>query len=314
MLQTWFDYLGIEPDTTGYGEKIISGIGGFLGVFAVFLASAAVLGDSSVPYVVASMGASAVLLFAAPHGKLSQPWNLIGGHLISAAIGVACAQWIPDIHLAGAAAVGAAIAAMYFLGCIHPPGGASALVAVIGGAEIQSLGYEYLLLPVGLNVLVILAAAIVVNSVFAWRRYPAHLHRVLQPVQPSEPAPPVLSTKDLDFALRQVGTYVDVSGDDLSSIYRLAEHHAQSAHVPVEALRVGHCYSNGKYGTEWSVRQITAESAGEESETLIDYRVIAGAGRRRTGTCSRIDFARWAKHEVCRNETTWQRVEPPPQN
>jgi hypothetical protein len=124
----------------------------------------------------------------------------------------------------------------------------------------------------------------------------------------------VLSTKDLDYALRQVGTYVDVSGDDLSSIYLLAEHHAQSAHVPVEALRVGHCYSNGKYGTEWSVRQITAESAGEESETLIDYRVIAGAGRRRTGTCSRIDFARWAKHEVCRNETTWQRVEPPPQN
>lgn len=314
MLQTWFDYLGIEPDTTGYGEKIISGIGGFLGILAVFLASDSVLRGSSVPYIVASMGASAVLLFAAPHGKLSQPWNLIGGHLISAAIGVACAQWIPDIYVAGATAVGSAIAAMYFLGCIHPPGGASALVAVVGGAEIHALGYKYVLLPVGLNVLVILMAAILVNSVFAWRRYPAHLHRVLNPVQPAEPVPPALSTKDLDFALRQVGTYVDVSGDDLSSIYRLAEHHAQSAHVPVEALRVGDCYSNGKYGTEWSVRQIVAESAGEESETLIDFRVIAGTGRRRTGTCSRLDFARWAKHQVRRNENTWQRVDLPAQD
>jgi len=152
-----------------------------------------------------------------------------------------------------------------------------------------------------------------VNFIFAWRRYPAHLHRALQPAQSSEP-PPVRSTKDLDFALRQVGTYVDVSGDDLSGIYRLAEHHAQCARVPVEALRVGHYYSNGKYGTEWSVRQITAESAGEDSETLIDYRGIAGAGRRRTGTSSRIDFARWAKHEVYRNESTWQRVELPPRN
>lgn len=314
MFQTWFDYLGIEPDTTGYGEKIISGVSGFLGVFAIFLASAAVLADSSVPYVVASMGASAVLLFAAPHGKLSQPWNLIGGHLISAAIGVACAQAILDIHLASAIAVGSAIIAMYFLGCVHPPGGASALVAVIGGAEIQSLGYGYLLLPVGLNVLVILVAAIAVNFIFSWRRYPAHLHRVLQPVQSSKPLPPVLSTKDLDLALRQVGTYVDVSGDDLSSIYRLAEHHAQSTHVPVEALRVGHCYSNGKYGAAWSVRQITAESAGEESETLIDYRVVAGSGRRRNGTSSRIDFARWAKHEVCRHGTNWQRVQPSPRD
>ena len=94
-------------------------------------------------YIVPSMGASAVLLFAVPHSALGQLWNVIGGHLISAGIGVACYQWLPSNGIAAGASVGLAIGAMYYTRCIHPPGGATALAAVIGGPNIHALGYQY---------------------------------------------------------------------------------------------------------------------------------------------------------------------------
>ena len=97
-------------------------------------------------YIVTSMGASVVLLFAVPHSALGQLWNVIGGHLISAAIGVACYQWLPSNGIAAGASVGLAIGAMYYTRCIHPPGGATALAAVIGGQNIHALGYRISLL------------------------------------------------------------------------------------------------------------------------------------------------------------------------
>ena len=97
-------------------------------------------------YIVPSMGASAVLLFAVPHSALGQLWNVIGGHLISDAIGAACYQWLPSNGIAAGASVGLAIGAMYYTRCIHPPGGATALAAVIGGQNIHALGYRISLL------------------------------------------------------------------------------------------------------------------------------------------------------------------------
>jgi len=90
-------------------------------------------------YIVPSMGASAVLLFAVPHSALGHLWNVIGGHLISSAIGVACYQRLPSNGIAAGASVGLAIGAMYYTRCIHPPGGATALAAVIGGQNIHAL-------------------------------------------------------------------------------------------------------------------------------------------------------------------------------
>lgn len=307
MLKTSFAYLGIEPDNAGHREKIVSGIGGFAGIFAVVVVSTLVTANRDLPYIVASMGASAVLLFAAPHGKLSQPWNLIGGHLISAMVGVSCAHWIANTQVAAALAVGLAITFMYYLRCTHPPGGATALVAVIGGPQIHALGYGYLLIPVGLNVLVILVAALAVNYLLVWRRYPAHLHRRLRP-EPVVPTTPVLRSSDFEYAMRRIGSYVDVTYEELETIYRLAEHHAQVDHMPVDGIRLGHYYSNGKYGAEWSVRQVVDEGQGTADDDLLIFKVVAGNGRRSTGTSSRLEFARWAKHEVYLNENSWQRV------
>ena len=121
-------------------------------------------------YIVPSMGASAVLLFAVPHSALGQLWNVIGCHLISAAIGVACYQWLPSNGIAAGASVGLAIGAMYYTRCIHPPGGATALAAVIGGQNIHALCYQYILTPIAINTTTILLVALLFNALFHWRR------------------------------------------------------------------------------------------------------------------------------------------------
>jgi len=141
------------------------------------LISQAQLGAAGSVGLVASMGASAVLLFAVPHGPLSQPWAVFAGHLVSALIGVACSRAIDDPALAGPLAVGLAIGAMHYLRCIHPPGGATALSAVLGGETVQQLGYWFVLTPVLLNALTLLAIALVFNYPFPWRRYPRVLGR-----------------------------------------------------------------------------------------------------------------------------------------
>lgn len=123
-------YLGIDANPVSHLEKIISGIGGFLSIFSIIYISSLYVGVEAV-YVIPSMGASAVLLFAVPHSALGQLWNVIGGHLISAAIGVTCARYLPG-GIAAAASVGLAIGVMYYAHCLHPPGGATALSAVIG--------------------------------------------------------------------------------------------------------------------------------------------------------------------------------------
>jgi CBS domain-containing membrane protein len=101
-----------------------------------------------------------VLLFAVPHRPLSQPWALVGGHMVSAVIGVACASLDTALFIASALAVALASGAMYDLRCIHPPGGAT---AVAGGESVHARGFHYLVTPVLINVSIILLVAIVFN-------------------------------------------------------------------------------------------------------------------------------------------------------
>ncbi len=213
------------PATThvGLAEQAVSALGGFLGIYLVFLLSHAILGSEGGVWMVVSMGATAVLLFGVPHGLLSQPWPLFGGHLVSALIGVTCALWVPDQGLASACAVGLAVGAMHLLRCIHPPGGATALAAVLGGPGITALGYQYVLAPVLLNVAIIFAVAVVANYPFAWRRYPIQLMRF-------EPAPAPaarLHEEDIEFALHEMHVIVDVTPEELMQIAERALRHAE---------------------------------------------------------------------------------------
>lgn len=202
-------------------EHWVSSVGGLVGILAVLWVSHFWLGGHGGVLAIASMGASAVLLFAAPHGALSQPWPVLGGHLASALVGVTCARWLGgEPMLAASLAVALAIAAMYSLRCLHPPGGATALYAVLGGDAVHALGYGYVFSPVLLNVVVLLAVAVAFNYPFAWRRYPQCWHRrsdVSEPVEES-----MIPHSSLVYALSQLDTFVDVSEDDLQRIYKLA--------------------------------------------------------------------------------------------
>ena len=203
-------------------EHWVSAGGGLAGILAVLWVSHFWLEGHGGILAIASMGASAVLLFAAPHGALSQPWPVFGGHLVSALVGVTCARWLGnDPMLAASLAVALSIAAMYSLRCLHPPGGATALYAVLGGETVHALGYGYVFSPVLLNVVVLLAVAVAFNYPFAWRRYPQCWLRRSQPItEPAEES--MIPHSNLVYALSQIDTFVDVSEDDLQRIYALA--------------------------------------------------------------------------------------------
>ena len=153
-------------------EIISSTLGAFVAIVVVVWGSGLVLAGQDVPLMVASMGAAAVLLFAAPDSTMSQPWPVLAGHLISAVVGVTCAKFVPGLALSAALAVSGAILAMHLTRSLHPPGGAVAMVAVIGGESIHSLGYFYVVAPVGLNVVIMLVAALVINNLVPGKSYP----------------------------------------------------------------------------------------------------------------------------------------------
>ena len=221
-LNKFKQFIGITPGYISHQERIISTVGGFLGIFGIIMISIYAVGEQGAAMIVASMGASAVLLFAVPHGALAQPWNVFGGHLVSAVVGVSCARYIPDTAIAAAASVGLAIGAMHYLRCIHPPGGATALTAVLGGPSVLALGYSYVLMPVLINTLVILLIAVMFNALFKWRRYPPMLSPVTPTEQPADDLHPPIKHADLVYALSQIDTIVAASEEDLLKIYALA--------------------------------------------------------------------------------------------
>ena len=230
-LQNLFATLGLDKYSIGYKEIWISTIGGFLGIAGIFISSRWFLDPQVSVLIVPSMGASAVLLFAAPHAPFSQPWNIIVGHALSALIGVACWQWIPYLAVAASASVGLAIGAMYLTRSIHPPGGATALAAVIGSDRLHDLGFAYEFQPILLNVAALLIVAFLFNGLFRWRRYPAHL-RIKPEVSRSEAdiySP--IKHEDFVYALSEIDTFVDITEEDLLKIYQLATRRHQDTRV-----------------------------------------------------------------------------------
>jgi CBS domain-containing membrane protein len=303
--------LVIARDTVSHAEKLLSAIGCFIAILTVSWSSHYFVGGMSLTLMVASMGASAILVFAVPHSPFSLPWSLVGGQVISALVGITCLKLIPDPLIALAVAVSGATFAMHFLRCLHPPGGATAAAAVLGGDQMLQLGYHFALTPVGLNAVVMLGIGLLLNNLLPGRHYPAGLKQ-LQAQPKANPGRPTLSDEDLEAALKQMNTLIDVDQQDLARIYALAAEHAEGANLDSTAIRLGHFYSNGEYGENWSVRQIVDQPATHGTPKpgdRITYRVIAGKDRRARGHTTREEFANWAKYEVFRNETCWHRTD-----
>ncbi len=221
-LAAWLQAFWPAAQALSTREKFRASTGAALGIlFSAVLAGWTLAGHGPgsqallAAALVAPLGASAVLVFAVPSSTLAQPWSVVGGNTVSALVGVACARWVPHAGMAAALAVGLAIAAMLALRCLHPPGGASALLMVLGGHH----GFAYALQPVMLDSALLVAAGLLYNQLTG-RPWPqAHRPAAQAPATPGAH----LTRHDLDAALAHYNQLVDVNPDDLQALLQYAE-------------------------------------------------------------------------------------------
>ncbi|MCU1391737.1 MAG: hypothetical protein JWM34_165 [Ilumatobacteraceae bacterium] len=225
--------LGVPEHTVSYRERLVATLVALAGLAAVAGVGHVVHFAGSAPatlYLVGSMGASAVLVFGVPHAPLSQPWPVIGGHLVSAVVGVIVAHLLGGGVGAAAVAVALAIGAMHTLRCVHPPGGATALSAVLLAAGGHTPTWHYVAAPVLLNAITIVVAAVVLNAAFPWRRYPLAL-AFARPSEASVPAPDALvfTTAELQAAFAELDTLIEVSDEELQELIRVLRRRRDNA-------------------------------------------------------------------------------------
>jgi CBS domain-containing membrane protein len=203
-----------QPTKVDVREKQRVVLGAFVGIGLTALLSHLAADATTALWLIAPMGASAVLVFALPASPMAQPWAVVGGNTISALVGLVCALLIPDVHLGAAAAVSLAIAVMFFTRCLHPPGGASALIMVLTHTHDPHI----LLFPVLFNTLALTLAGVLFHSLTG-RSYP----HVLAPAATAKAVASRFSDADLDYALTRFNQVLNVSRDDLEELLNYAE-------------------------------------------------------------------------------------------
>ncbi|WP_304896823.1 HPP family protein [Methylicorpusculum sp.] len=223
-VKQWFHFVTIDPVNLSIKGKLLSIIACFGTILLVSWVTRYFSPSSVSPIIVASMGASAVILFIIPNSPLAQPWPLVGGQLVSALAGMCSAQIIPDTVLASACAVAGSVLLMLLLRCLHPPGAATALTPVMAGDSITSLGYGFVLMPVGLNVVIMLILAIAFNRWLLGHSYPVHSqHLISKKVRLNpivvEQQRTGFSEQDMEQALENMDAFMDVTAADLSKLF-----------------------------------------------------------------------------------------------
>ncbi|CAM4038549.1 MULTISPECIES: HPP family protein [Flavobacterium] len=168
-------YILYKETLVDFKEHLWAFIGGFVGIGIIAYLQSQVLPKSDMVYLIGSFGASSVLVYGVIQSPLAQPRNLIGGHVISAIIGVTVYKFLPDIlWLTAPLAVASSIVLMQITKTLHPPGGATALIAIAGSEKVKELGYLYVLSPVLSGSLILLAVALITNNMAHNRLYPNH--------------------------------------------------------------------------------------------------------------------------------------------
>lgn len=198
-------------------DRLAACVGAGLGVFIAAVAGLGVQNMwPALPFLIAPIGASAVLVFAVPASPLAQPWPVFGGNVLSAAVGVTVAHLVPDQMLAVGLAVAIAILAMSLLRCLHPPSGAVAVTAIIGSDAVIAAGYMYPVTLVAANSAALVLAGYLFHRI-SGHSYP---HRVSET---PAPLPAALMREDIELALAQTKETFDISPADLETLLMTAE-------------------------------------------------------------------------------------------
>ena len=232
----WLRCLTIEPVNLSFKEKCIATLACFCAILTTALLTRLTVGEY-LSLLVASMGASAVILFIIPSSPLAQPWPFVGGQLLSASAGVICAFYIPDVALSAATAVGLAVFLMLLLRCLHPPGAATALSPILSGIQKPALDIDFIVIPVGVNVLIMLLLAWLINRIILRRDYPIPVSSSCDKPQQSQAASnklTELNLSDIAAATRDFDHFLDIGAEELLQIFsRLQLHHFQKQFGPL---------------------------------------------------------------------------------
>lgn len=207
-------------------ERLLSCLGALLGIAATALMLGLMLPSSpALAYLIAPLGASAVLLFAVPTSPLAQPWPVLGGNALSAIVGTAVAHAVPPGALGAGLAVAAAMLTMSLLRCLHPPGGAVALLAVLGGPGDLATQATYPAVVAANSALLVLA-----GWAFHRARTRTYPHGAALRA-PSTTVPAHFTQPDIDAALADLGASFDVNRADLQALLERAQVHAARRHA-----------------------------------------------------------------------------------
>ena len=293
----------VDPVNLSLKGKLLSVVSCFIVILVIAWVSRQFALTPAYPMLIASMGASAVILFIIPNSPLAQPWPLVGGQLVSTVIGVACAQLVSDTAFASAYAVGGSVLAMLLLRCLHPPGAAAALAPVLGGHPITELGYGFVLMPVGINVVVMLMMALVINRWLLRHEYPIGIRKsssrknsnhgfIVEPAQHAG-----VSEQDLEKALHNMDTFMDVTTRDLSKLLTNAQKQSfkrVSGHITCADIMVSNVLAV-EYGTDVEAAWKTMQCEKLKALPVIDK------SRRVIGIITWHDFFKFINLET--NET-----------
>ncbi len=217
-LAGWLYAFRPAPIGADWRERVRVVAGAMLGILVTAFACHALAGPAAPwPWLVAPMGASALLVFGVPASPLAQPWAVVGGNTLSALVGILCARWIGTPELAATLAIGVAISLMFALRCLHPPGAASALLVALTGVTDP----WFAVFPVLLNALLLAAAGIAYNT--ATRRAYPHMQLPAAAARPGGPAGarstgPDATDEAIDAVLARYNQVLDVSRDDLKAL------------------------------------------------------------------------------------------------
>lgn len=283
-LLAWLDALRPAPQAVNARERLRVALGAGLGLLLAGLLSRGVVAPG-LPWLIAPLGASAVLVFGLPASPLAQPWAVVGGNTLAALVGISCLRLLPlPLPVVAALAVALGITAMFALRCLHPPGGAVSLLMVLSATH----DWQAAAAPVALNSLLLVLAGMAYNSLTG-RRYPHAQRAAAVPAGPTL-APPRFGDAELDAVLARYNQVLDVPRDDLADLLHEAE--LLSYRNRLGALRCADIMSSPVITVEFGTP--LAEAWGLLQQHNIKALPVVDRVQRIVGIVTRADFLRAA--------------------